>query len=311
MTSGIYKQIAHLLYTPFTGLGLYGGHRGERWLKNRIQIFKQFVIPSLLAQTNKNFILWISWRYEERSCHIVKEFKEYLDSIQEFKTFFTYAGVCFWDDKYNNDEALKRLSEAIHGSIGEILNNIGEAETILMTIQPSDDCYYSRMVDEVQKELCNNIDAVGYRYGYVGDYVNRRIAEWNPTTNPPFYTIKFKREIFIDPYKHMKFTGPYKSHEFVPDFLKYKTLETRGYLVGTHGENISTIFNHPFTQHEYLGSNILPILAKFGLENVPLLKLKSSLKKRLMRKLPREWQKRLRFIFGEKVFNVVYNWLRS
>ena len=60
-------EYKHLIYCPFTGLGLYGGFRGNRWLQNRIQIFKQFVIPSLKAQTNKDFTLWISWRPEEKN----------------------------------------------------------------------------------------------------------------------------------------------------------------------------------------------------------------------------------------------------
>ena len=72
------KAFKHLLYVPFTGLGLYNGFRGNKWLKKRIQIFKQFVVPSLHAQINQNFIIWISWRPEEKNNHIVKEFYQYL-----------------------------------------------------------------------------------------------------------------------------------------------------------------------------------------------------------------------------------------
>ncbi len=74
-------KIKHLMYVPFTGLGLYNGFRGNRWLKNRIEIFKQFVIPSLLNQTDQDFILWVSWRREEKNNPIIKEFKQYLENI--------------------------------------------------------------------------------------------------------------------------------------------------------------------------------------------------------------------------------------
>ena len=100
-------KITHFLYCPFTGLGLYGGHRGNRWLRNRIKIFKQFVVPSLLAQTNQNFVIWISWRFEDRGDPLVRELYEWLSlrfmmPDMKSRVVFTYAGVCFWDDKYSD-----------------------------------------------------------------------------------------------------------------------------------------------------------------------------------------------------------------
>ena len=198
------------MYMPLTGLGNYGGHRGNRWLKNRIKIFKQFVLPSLLAQTNKNFVLWVSMRHEDRNDKIATEFKEFLEAT--LPTVFTYSGICFYDDKKPNDEG--RLVEAIQGSMGELINHMGEAETILMSIQPSDDCYWHGMVEETQQILSihKHIQVLGYQKGYVMDYLNRRLKEWNPKTTPPFYTIRFDRDTFTNPYKHVKYIGPYKSH---------------------------------------------------------------------------------------------------
>src|SRR3990167_4034704 len=156
--------MTHLLYVPFTGLGLYGGHRGKRWLKNRIKIFKQFVIPSLSSQTNKDFILWISWRYEDLRDPLILELKQWLDSCPKFcqSIVFTYSGVCFWDDKYQDEEAYSRLISAVHGSMGELLNHIGECESVLMTIQPSDDVYNSGMVQETQGFFKENKEAQVY-----------------------------------------------------------------------------------------------------------------------------------------------------
>jgi hypothetical protein len=307
------------MYMPMTGLGLYGGHRGNRWLKSRIKIFKQFVLPSLLNQTSRNFILWGSFRYEDRNCPIVREFKEFLDEIHEFKTVFTFSGVCMWDDKYLDYVAYERLISAVHGSMGELINVMGESDTVLMSIQPSDDCYYSGMVEEMQRIFKEQpeIQAVGYQRGYVMDYVNRKLAEWNPKTNPPFFTIKFSRETFIDPYKHVKYTGPYKSHEYVGDALKYLPLYDRGFLVGTHSDNISTVFDHPYAGDKFIGDLMEIILSKFGLANTGKLLVPFSIRRIFFDKLPYKVKRKLRYLAGEKkwvlrpLFNLIYNILRA
>ena len=144
-------KVTHFLHIPWTGLGLYNGYRGDRWLKNRIKVFKQFVIPSLLSQTNKNFIVWCAFRHEEANNSLVKELQEYMAGITSFKTVFTFAGICFYDDKYPDDVARDRLITSIHGSMADLLNVMGESNTILMTIQPSDDCYHRNAVEALQR----------------------------------------------------------------------------------------------------------------------------------------------------------------
>lgn len=296
---------------PFTGLGLYRGFRGTRWLKNRIKIFEQFVIPSLLAQTNKNFIVWIAWRYEEKSNPVVKEFKARLE-LCGLKFVHTHSGCPMYDDKYPDEVARIRLLDALHGSTGELINIMGESKVILMTIQPSDDCYHRNMVKGVQAvfEKIRKIQAFGFRRGYVMDYVSKKLAEWNPNTIPPFFTIKFPREVFIDPLKHAAYTGPYVSHEYIGTSLKFGSIEHRGFIVGTHGENISTIFNHPFRGKSFNDAERDTILGDFGLSNVVPLRLDASVRKILMRWFPYGWQKKLRYWLGEKIYARFYEFIR-
>lgn len=298
----------HLMYTPFTGLGLYGGYRGKRWLRNRIHIFKQFVVPSLQSQTKKDFTLWISWRFEDRQNELVRELAEWLGINTNLKFIFTYSGVCFWDDKYAPDLARKRLAEAIHGAVPALTEEIGQEEDVLVTIQPSDDCYSSDTVERIQSlfEKYEWAQAVAYKRGYVMDYTSHRIAEWNPTTNPPFYTIKFKRKTFLDPHSHVEYAG-IESHEYLPTKLQTLEMPERGFLVGTHGENISTIFEHPFKGTEVFST----VLKEFGLGSVPVLKLPISLRKKFLRRLPHGWQRKLRYIFGERFAAKIYEILRS
>lgn len=304
-------KIKHLFYTPFTGLGNYGGHRGGRWLRNRISVFKQFVVPALQNQMKRHFVLWVSWRREDRGDRQIEALKAYLDTLPEFTTVFTYGGVCFWDDKYPDEVAHNRLAEALHQSTHELINALGDAETILMTIQPSDDLY-AQDVSKIAQDILekDGIDALGFTSGYIMNYTTGELAEYNPKTNPPFFTIKFPREIFLDPIKHMEYTGPYKSHEYVGDKLRYLPVPLRKFLVGTHGENISTHFNHPYKGRVIEGAEKEDILSYFAVDN-PTITIPLSFRKWLMRKLPHRWQRKLRYIFGEKFFNKIYNFIRN
>jgi len=301
-------KITHFMYVPWTGLGLYGGFRGNRWLKNRIKVFEQFVLRSLKAQTNQNFIVWCSWRYEEKNNTIVQEFVKRMET-SGLRFIHTYNGVCFWDDKYDDEEARSRLLSSLHGSMGTLFDYVSEADTIYMTIQPSDDCYNIGAVEGIQAMLRGHptFQAVGFEKGYIMNYTTKEVKEYNPKTNPPFFTIKFDKEVFIDPLKHTAYTGPYQSHEYIGNYLKYGTVDHRGFLVGTHGENISTVFNHPYAG-EIVNKEILKM---FGLENVEPLKISYSLRKRLMKMFPHKVQRKLRYIFGEKLYQGWYNWIRG
>lgn len=203
------QKIKHFLYCPLLGLGLFNGARGTRWLKNRILILKQFVVSSLQNQTSKNFTLWISVRPEDKQDKQIKELQTYFSGIQEFQTIFTFHGLCFYDDKFSDDIARNKLITNLHGSIGELLDTIGECDYILFSIQPSDDCHEKNFVKDIQQLFreAPNFQAIGFEQGYIMNYLTGELAEYNPITNPPFYTIKFPRDIFIDPLKHLSYTS--------------------------------------------------------------------------------------------------------
>jgi len=324
-------KYVHLLVVPFTGLGLYFGYRGARWLKNRVKIFEQFVIPSLLNQTCKDFTVWVAWRPEERHNGIVKNFVERLGSIKELKFIHTFSGCPIYDDKYPDEIARERLTTAIHGAMSELVNATeGEFgyEYVLMTIQPSDDCYHKDVIKGIQSVFKEawQLQAIGFKKGYLMNYQTKELAEWNPSTNPPFYTIKFLRADFIDTLKHIQHTalkhdvGKYKkgtplpSHEYVGDCLRYGLIaDIRGFLVGVHGDNISTVWDHPY-KGEIQDAKVL---ADFGLEKVEPLKRVFSPGRILFDCLPFKVKRKLRYLAGEKqwilrpVFNLIYNLLRT
>lgn len=273
-------NIVHFLYVPFTGLGLHNGYRGDDWLKYRIKIFKEYVIPSLLNQTNKNFVLWISWRKEEENNPIVKELSSYL-SDTPIKFVFTYDGIMFWDDKYPNDKLRERLEKTLPW----VSRFCYKKDWVYLTIQPSDDMYYSKMVEDMQLFKPKYKMAIGYQEGYIINLHTKEMAEYNPDTNPPFYTIVFPQDIFLHPGKHYKYIGPYKSHEYIPEIFKYERINGRGFCVGCHGGNISTVFNHPFKGDKVEKDK----LKLFGIEDSPPIEVRRSahlLVRKILNKLP-------------------------
>jgi hypothetical protein len=310
-------KITHFLYVPWTGLGLYGGYRGDRWLKNRIKIFKQFVLESIKGQYDKDFVLWFSWRPEEKKNQIVRDFISYMKNTG-IKTVNTFHGVCFWDDKYPDEEARARLLESLRSSCGELIDVIGESNWVYMTIQPSDDCYSRDLVSGMKKIFNEtDVEAAGFANGYMIHYPTMRVAEYNPTTTPPFFTIKFPRETFIDPLKHAEYTGPYKSHEYISDRLKFGSIGQREFIVGTHGDNISTVFDHPFRGKELLGEEREVILDKFGLLGAEKLVVPFSIRRKIFGIMPYALKRKLRFLATEKkwilrsLFSLIYNFLRG
>jgi len=295
-----------LVCVPFTGLGLYGGFRGNRWLRNRIAVFKKFVVPSLLAQTDRDFILWICWRAEEKNNPHVKALKEWLTDTTNLRTVFTYTGVPFWDDKYSDTEARERLFWTLKDALPSLVDLLEEGE-VYWLLQPSDDCYHKETIKSVKTAFATpEIQAVTYTQGYIMNYNTLEGKEYNPKTNPPFFAIKFPKDLFLDPGKHINYTGPYKSHEYIGNKLTLAQFIGRGFIVGCHGENISTHFNNPY------GGNPVSIpLDEFGLRKVSPIKLPVSTRKWVMRHLPYGWQRKLRYWFGERFYSKFYNFIRG
>lgn len=305
------NKITHFCYVPFTGLGLYEGFRGQRWLDNRIKVFKHFVVPSLQAQTSQDFKIWISWRREERHNKSVSDLYKYLSNIFQDRVVFTYSGVCFWDDKYQDEEAQRRLTLSVHEAGKELMNHVGDVDHVLMTIQPSDDCYMSTAVEAIQVFFSIYDDqAVTFKRGYIMDYTTKGLSEYNPKTNPPFFTIKFPKKTFLDAREHVLYTGPYKSHEYIGQKLRLGAFEDRGFLVGTHGENISTYYDHPYRGEVIEGREAVAITSQFGLLGVPPIVIKKGLRRWILKKLPHPIRRKLRYWLGERLWAPIYSWIR-
>lgn len=293
-------MICHIFSVPFTGLGRKNGYRGDIWLKNRIAVFKQFVIPSLMHQTKKEFILWCQWRPEEKNNPHVQELWKTLNGLRGLSVIFTFHGICLYDDVHAPEKAVQRLRTSLTYSLPELKEIVGSSKWVYLTCQPSDDLYMSKAVDMIQNQAPRKGKAFGWKKGYIMNYTNRELAEYNPETQPPFATIIFPAKTFLHPIEHLEYIGPYKSHEEVPKYLNFKTLPGRGFIVGTHGNNISTTFNHPYQGNPLCGRTKDSVFLDFGIwasDPIHLPKRKSIILRECINRLPKPIHDTLKLIY--------------
>lgn len=237
-----------------------------------------------MNQTAKGkFYVWHSWRPEEKENPIVQDFIKFMSQIEGLDSIHTFGGIVFWDDKYTDETAIKRMKESLRLSLPDLKNHVGDIPYVLFTIQPSDDCYIDTAVEDIQKKAGELINqgvekaAIGYKKGYIMNYATKEIAEYldkgwqvdeisafTTDTIPPFYTILFPSEVFLDPEKHFNHAA-HKSHELIAEIMSYYDLDERGFCVGTHNNNISTTFNHRYKGRILTDGERTMVLLKLGI----------------------------------------------
>jgi len=232
----------HFIYTPFTGLGLNRNRFDDNWLAYRIEIFKNYTLKSLLNQTNRNFVHWISFRETDRQRPLIKELYEYMRNLKDYPFVFTFGGIAFWDDKYENNNLLERLKLTLPD-----LRKVCEGkEYVWETILASDDMAHKQAIQGIQEKELKQGKAFVHGNGYLFNVKTQRLAEWNPATNPPFYTIMYPMDVFLDPEKHFEYMKGFKSHEDIPKLFDCEKLPDGRYCYMVHKKNISTNWWHPF-----------------------------------------------------------------
>ena len=237
------KEIT-IISIPFTGLGMFDGYRGDEWFKRRIDLFHKYTLQSLLKQTDQNFLIWLQFRPEEKDNPLIKTIKIPHEHIM------TFGGICIWDDRKQEEE--KGLLTRLKNSIPELKEKVGDKNVKLVNVA-SDDMYSDEVVASINEQEFKEKNALTHRFGYVYSDTYDRLAEWNPTTHPPFHTIMYANETFLDPEKHLNFIKEYKSHEYIPEVFNEVNMPDGRYCVLVHNSNISTIWEHPFRGREFYG----------------------------------------------------------
>lgn len=243
-----------IISIPFTGLGLFNGYRGDEWFKRRIELYNKYTAQSLKKQTNQDFIIWLQFRKEEKENPLIKEIDV------SHRTVMTFGGICIWDDRKENEET--GLLERLRNTLPELREVVGEEDVKLINLA-SDDMYSEEVIESVFNAPFAPRTALTHQNGYIYS-TDDRLAEWNPTTNPPFYTLMYLNADFLDPERHYKFLEGFHSHEDIVKVFNPVRMPDRRYCVVVHDANISTAFSHPFRQNEiYSETEKQKILTKF------------------------------------------------
>jgi hypothetical protein len=245
----IEERLCHFIYTPFTGLGRSKsgqgtpGYRGDDWFKYRIEIFKNYTLKSLLNQTNQFFIHWISFREEEQHNSQTAELFNYLQGLK-YPTIFTFGGLCWWDDAYGKKDKLKKR---LKGTLPCLREAVAGTQYVYETVLASDDMYHKDVVQSIHDQPFALNRALVHWNGYIYNTRTGELAEWLPKKGclPPFYTLMFPTDVFLDYRKHFNYIKLIKSHENVETLFENIRLPDSRYCVNIHSHNISTRFEHP------------------------------------------------------------------
>lgn len=273
-------KFAHIVVIPMTGVGVGRGFKNDAWFKDRIDIFKKYTLNSLLKQSNRAFLLWLTFRPQERNHPYVRELAQYLHE-NRVATIMTFEGLMWWDDKFSkglknaimniarvgrqcwrdkdfkplipatleiifapkNKTLLNRLERALYEL--RKAQELQDANYIFVTRIDSDDMFHREEIAEIQR-VTPFEGALVHKNGYIYNSNTNEMAEWNPKTNPPFHTIIFLGSKFFNPVEHLRFYNGFRSHEDVTKCFKTKQLEDGRYCVLIHQKHISTIWDHPF-----------------------------------------------------------------
>ena len=195
------ENFNHFIITRFN-LKLYAHDkkkaptRTEFWLRHRFELFEQYCIPSIAAQTCKNFT-WLC-----------------LFDVQTPETYrqriVTYQTICsnFYPIFYDESETLD-LSDSLHNTIVGIINERkANVEYIITTNLDNDDSLSIHAIETIQQHIkqessCKKIYSLLFGYQY---FTKTKLLAKMRYTNNHFLTL----------------TEPYNCDEKIKTIISYR-----------------------------------------------------------------------------------------
>ena len=226
---------------PFTGkTPWYDGFMGQEWFRARTMVFGNYTVKSLKAQTDKDFIVWLQFRPEEKDNPMISLIENSLTGLNYVLTFdspIMYEDRAIWhniDLKERAKRSLAKIAPLIKEDIYEI--NLD-----------SDDMVCNTFVETVKK---SSSKAVYTRKGYILA-MNGDLAPLNHPISSQIYGIRYSKETFLDAKKHFynqiggeKLNIGLSSHEQIPEIFQAEMLPDGSYCSVFNGYNISTIWGN-------------------------------------------------------------------
>lgn len=260
------SSFMHIIQTQITGKqGTRSLDKQKEWLETRIKIFKNYTIKSLLNQSEQNYLHWISFRPEEKDDPSVKDLEAFLKSFN-YNFVFTFFGFQYPHPKFQTEEFKKTIPERLANSLLEVKQFYNKEKAVYLTVIDSDDLYHKDAFKEIQSHIFRTKGALYFQTGYVYDLNSKKLADWNPKTCPPFFTILYSAEVFFDAKQHLIYRPGYLPHMKIPVVFKAIKLSDRKYMYGVHGLNDTTTWGHEYRGKEYLDDKDKhKILKDFGI----------------------------------------------
>ena len=291
--------VKHVLYCPIGGVGLWDDPDDDTWLLYRIGVFKNFTLKSLLSQTIKPDLLWLSFDGRRNNPWIEALYGELSTKIP---TVITHEGLIYKDDKYilrlrGNERYASSFSYAwrmlgrsvrrrspkifirfvkrllfknrmlarrVGRSLAEVRKYLGDFNYVYLTRMDSDDMLHKDWFKELNEHEPRYKQCFIRKNGYVYNANTQELAEWNPKTCPQFFTLCTPRNKLQSGEAFTDYWGDYASHEDASTVFNPVILKDNRYCMLMHGNQISSTWEHPFRGQSV--DNKEEMLRKFGVE---------------------------------------------
>lgn len=223
------------------------GFGGQAWYEKRASLIERFTIPSLKNQTDQDFLWWLTFRPEELMNPVTKRIAQALTK-SGVPNLMSFNGTMFTEDRavWHNVDLPERLSVCLP----EVKKMVGDATHIYETNLDSDDMLHKDFVKLVKSKKYRRQGALFMRRGFAYN-TQGRIADWFNPIAQQNYTIMFPEKTYFDPEKRLKYLKGFKTHEEVPKLFRAEELPAGMFCTVIHGDNITTIWQHPFRENEY------------------------------------------------------------
>ena len=236
-------NVKHVFQIPFTGKTPKGDSMTQEWFDKRASIFEKYTLPSLKKQ-GTGFYVWVTFRPEDATNPTTEKV---LGLLKGMKVIATFNGTMFTEDRavwHNTD-----LGERLEKSLPSVELFLGRTDFIYETNLDSDDTIHKDFSKYILSEPPRFKGAFFCKNGYAYN-TSDRLAEWNNPVSNQNYTIMFPALIYFDAEARLKYLDGFKSHEEIPEKFDAQEMPDNSYCTVIHGDNISTIWTHPFRGQE-------------------------------------------------------------
>ena len=224
------------------------------WLNHRIGLFQQYCLPSVLSQTNKNFV-WIIF-YDEKSD------KRLLQKIMEWELQLTLAQI---PHIFHPCPSLPEssMSENVFNAIKDILSSQPHRH-ILQSRLDNDDIVHKDYISLIQEKARNIIDSISLSHpstidilhGYQFDQKNKVFYERKYKSNQ-FISVLFPSEFFNknNTKENQHFSIFSYVHNDAHQFPVYTIDSNRLWIQVIHDRNAHSTIGK-------IGTNLVPVKVK-------------------------------------------------